>query len=63
MMLFAVNLIIEAEKTLVVEARSKADAAAKARKQEMSRKHLLEQGDFRVICGTSSVREVRGSNK
>jgi hypothetical protein len=46
-----------------VEARSKAEAAAKARKQEMSRKHLLEQGDFRVICGTSSVREVRGSNK
>lgn len=62
-MLFAVDLTIMAEKTVIVEARSKAEAACKARRRESSRKHLLEDGEFTVICSTSGARELRGSEK
>jgi hypothetical protein len=62
-MLYAVDLTIEAEKTLIVEANSKAEAAGKARRQELSRKHLLEEGEFIVICCTNGTRELRGSLK
>jgi hypothetical protein len=62
-MLFAVDLTIMAEKTVIVEARSKAEAACKARRRESSRKHLLEDGEFTVICSTSGARELRGSKK
>jgi hypothetical protein len=62
-MLYAVDLTIEAEKTLIVEADSRAEAAGKVRRKEQERKHLLEEGEFTVICGTSGVRELRGSNK
>lgn len=62
-MLYAVNLTIAAEKEIFLEADNKTDAASKARKLEQTRKHLLEEGEFIVICGTSGVREVRGSNK
>lgn len=62
-MLYAVNLTIEAEKTLIVEANSRAEAAGKVRRKEQERKHLLEEGEFTVICGTSGVRELRGNRK
>jgi hypothetical protein len=62
-MLFAVDLTIMAEKTVIVEARSKAEAACKARRRESSRKHLLEDGEFTVLCSTSRARELRGSEK
>ena len=62
-MLFAVDLTIMAEKELFLEADSKTEAAAKARKLELNRKHLLEDGEFTVLCGTHGVREVRGSSK
>lgn len=62
-MLYAVNLTISAEKELFLEADSKAEAAAKARRHELGRRHLLEEGDFIVLCGTHGVREVRGSAK
>jgi hypothetical protein len=62
-MLYAVDLTIMAEKELFLEADSKTEAAAKARKLELNRKHLLEDGEFTVICSTSGVREVRGSAK
>lgn len=62
-MLYAVNVTICAEKEVFLEAKSKADAAAKARKHVSSRKHLFEEGEFIVMCGTSGVREVRGSAK
>lgn len=62
-MLYAVDLTIMAEKELFLEADSKAEAAAKARKLELNRKHLLEDGEFTVLCSTSGVREVRGSAK
>ena len=63
LMLYAVSLTICAEKELFVEAKSKAEAAARARKIEQGRKHLLEEGEFIVLCGTHDVREVRGSAK
>jgi predicted Ser/Thr protein kinase len=62
-MLFAVDLTIVADKTVIVEARSKAEAACKARRRESSKKHLLEEGEFTVICSTSGARELRGSEK
>ena len=62
-MLYAVNLTIAAEKEIFLEAKNKAEAASKARKLEQERKHLLEEGEFIVICSTSGVREVRGSAK
>lgn len=62
-MLYAVNLTICAEKEIFLEAQSKSEAAAKARKHELERKHLLEGGEFIVMCGTHGVREVRGSAK
>ena len=62
-MLYAVDLTIMAENELFLEADSKAEAAAKARKLELNRKHLLEDGEFTVLCSTSGVREVRGSAK
>ena len=62
-MLYAVNLTVAAEKEIFLEASSKAEAASRARRQEARRKHLLEEGDFIVICGTSRVREVKGSEK
>ena len=62
-LLYAVNLTIAAEKELFLEADNKAEAASKARKIEQERKHLLEEGEFVVICTTSGVREVRGSAK
>ncbi len=62
-MLYAVNLTIEAEKTLIVEANSRAEAAGKVRRKEQGRKQLLEEGEFMVICGTSGVRELRESRK
>lgn len=62
-MLYAVDLTIMAEKELFLEADSKTEAAAKARKLELNRKHLLEDGEFTVLCGTSGVREVKGSAK
>jgi predicted Ser/Thr protein kinase len=62
-MLFAVDLTIMAEKTVIVEARSKAEAACKARRRDSSKKHLLEDGEFTVICSTSGARELRGSEK
>jgi hypothetical protein len=62
-LLYAVNLTIAAEKEIFVEANNKAEAANKARKMEQERKHLLEEGEFTVICGTAGVREVRGSSK
>ena len=45
------------------DSAAEAEAAAKARRHELSRRHLLEEGDFIVLCGTSGVREVRGSAK
>jgi hypothetical protein len=62
-MLFAVDLTIMAEKTVIVEARSKADAARKSRTKETYKKQLLEEGDFVVLCSTSRVRELRESEK
>lgn len=62
-MLYAVDLTIAAEKEIFVEADSKVEAAARARKLELNRKHLLEDGEFTVLCGTHGVREVRGSAK
>jgi hypothetical protein len=62
-MLFAVDLTIVADKTVIVEARSKAEAACDATRRESSRKHLLEDGEFTVICSTSGTRELRGSEK
>lgn len=62
-MLYAVDLTITAEKTVIVEAKSKVEAAGKVRRKEQGRKHLLEEGEFTVICGTSGVRELRESRK
>ena len=62
-MLFAVDLTIVAEKTVIVEAKSKTEAACKARRRESSKKHLLEDGEFTVLCSTSRARELRGSEK
>ena len=62
-MLFAVDLTIVAEKTVIVEAKSKAEAACKARRRESSKKHLLEDGEFTVICSTSGARELKESAK
>lgn len=62
-MLFAVDLTIMAEKTVIVEASSKAEAAAKARRKELSHKHLLEDGNFTVICSTSGSRVLKESAK
>jgi hypothetical protein len=62
-MLFAVDLTIMAEKTVIVEARSKSDAARKARAKETYKKQLLEEGDYVVLCSTSRVRELRESEK
>ncbi len=62
-MLFAVDVTILAEKTVIVEARSKADAANKARTKETYKKQLLEEGDFTVLCSTSRVRELKESAK
>lgn len=62
-MLYAVDLTIMAEKELFLEADSKTEAAAKARKLELNRKHLLEDGEFTVFCSTSGVREVKRSAK
>lgn len=62
-MLFAVDVTILAEKTVIVETRSKAEAACKARRRESSKKHLLEDGEFTVLCSTSGARELRGSEK
>ena len=62
-MIFAVDLTIMAEKTVIVEAKSKVEAAGKVRRKEQERKHLLEEGEFTVICGTSGVRELRESRK
>jgi hypothetical protein len=62
-MLFAVDLTIMAEKTVIVEARSKAEAACKARRREIYKKQLLEDGEFTVLCSTSRARELRGSEK
>lgn len=62
-MLFAVDVTITAEKTMVVEAKSKADAASKAVRKAKSRNHLLEEGDFVVLCGTSRVREIKESRR
>jgi len=62
-LLYAVDLSIVAEKTMIVEADSKAEAAsiviAKARK----RKYLLEEGDYTVLCGTSQARALKESWK
>lgn len=62
-MLYAVDLSIVAEKTMIVEADSKAEAAsiviAKARK----RKYLMEEGDYTVLCGTSQARALKESRK
>jgi hypothetical protein len=63
LMLYAVDLTIEAEKTLIIEADSKAEAARIARRQELGRKHLLEEGEFIVICCTNGTRELKGSAK
>ena len=62
-MLYAVNVTICAEKEVFLEAKSKADAAAKARKHVSSRKHLLEDGEFIVLCGTSQARVLKESLK
>lgn len=62
-MLYAVDLTIEAEKTLIVEANSKAEAAGKARQKELNRRHLLEEGEFIVLCATNGARELKGSLK
>lgn len=62
-MIFAVDLTIVADKTVIVEARSKAEAACKARRREFYKKQYLEDGEFTVICSTSGARELRGSEK
>ena len=62
-MLFAVDLTIMADKTVIVEANSKAEAACKATRRESSRKHLLEDGEFTVICSTSGARVLKESSK
>jgi hypothetical protein len=61
--LYAVDLTITAEKTMIVEGKSKAEAASKAVRKARSRNHLLEEGDFVVLCGTSRVRELKESRK
>jgi hypothetical protein len=48
---------------LIIEADSKAEAARIARRQELGRKHLLEEGEFIVICCTNGTRELKGSAK
>ncbi len=62
-MLFAVDLTIVADKTVIVEAKSKTEAACKARRRESSKKHLLEDGEFTVICSTSGARVLKESSK
>jgi hypothetical protein len=62
-MLFAVDLTIVADKTVIVEAGSKAEASCKARRREFYKKQYLEDGEFTVICSTSGARELRGSEK
>ena len=62
-MLYAVDLTIAAEKTIIVEARSKAEAASRVCRSEKKRKQLLEEGDFIVLCGTSRVQEIKESRR
>lgn len=62
-MLYAVDLTIVAEKEIFVEAKSKVEAAARARKLELNRKHLLEDGEFTVLCSTSCARVLKESLK
>jgi hypothetical protein len=62
-MLFAVDLTIVADKTVIVEAGSKAEAACKARRREFYKKQYLEDGEFTVICSTSGARELKESAK
>jgi hypothetical protein len=62
-MLFAVDLTIVADKTVIVEAGSKAEAACKARRREFYKKQLLEDGEFTVICSTSGARVLKESAK
>lgn len=62
-MLFAVDLTIVADKTVIVEARSKAEAACKARRREFCKKQYLEEGEFTVIYSTSGARVLKESSK
>jgi hypothetical protein len=62
-MIFAVDLTIVADKTVIVEAGSKAEASCKARRREFCKKQYLEDGEFTVICSTSGARVLKESAK
>ena len=62
-MLFAVDLTIVADKTVIVEAKSKTEAACKAKCREFYKKQYLEDGEFTVSCSTSGARVLKESSK
>ena len=60
---YAVDVTIAAQKTVLIEADSAAQAARKAYSRELVRKQFFEMGEFTVIVNANDARELGYENK